>query len=324
MRVPPDILRCPVTGGPLEASGDRLQTAGADRSYPVFDGVPILVSDEVSTFTAAQVVGTARPRPHSLGRSLAMRLVPATSLNPGARERFAAFADLVADTAGDRRARVLVIGGGELGSGMGEFARDGRLDLVETDVYLGSRVIVACDAHHLPFADGAFDAVLIQAVLEHVLDPQRVVDEIHRVLRRDGLVMAETPFMQQVHEGAFDFTRYTQVGHRRLFRRFAQLDSGVACGPGTALLWSLRYLARALPRRSMSAARVLDRVVTLFFFWLKYLDRVVAGHPGAHDAASSVFFVGRRQEHPVSDAEITGGYVGTLRSAAGSRGLTRS
>ena len=37
-----------------------------------------------------------------------------------------------------------------------------------------------------------------------------------------GIVYAETPFMQQVHEGAYDFTRYTVLGHRYLFKKFKQ------------------------------------------------------------------------------------------------------
>jgi len=57
-----------------------------------------------------------------------------------------------------------------------------------------------------------FDAVWIQAVLEHVLDPVRVVAEIHRVLRPGGLVYSEIPFMQEVHEGAYDFTRFRLSG----------------------------------------------------------------------------------------------------------------
>ena len=70
------------------------------------------------------------------------------------------------------------------------------------------------------------DAVICQAVLEHVLEPASAVSEIHRVLRRDGLVYAETPFMQQVHERAYDFSRFTQSGHRWLFRRFSEISAG--------------------------------------------------------------------------------------------------
>ena len=104
---------------------------------------------------------------------------------------------------------------------------------------------LVADAHKLPFVDQSFDGVWIQAVLEHVLEPIDVVSEIHRVLRDDGLVYAETPFMQQVHERAYDFTRFTQSGHRWLFRSFTEISAGPVTGGGVALLWSIRYLFRA-------------------------------------------------------------------------------
>jgi hypothetical protein len=67
-----------------------------------------------------------------------------------------------------------------------------------------------------------------------------------------GVVYAKTPFMQQVHECAFDFTRFTEVGHRRLFRRFDDIDRGVAVDPASALLWAAGYFARSVPRRTAS------------------------------------------------------------------------
>ena len=64
----------------------------------------------------------------------------------------------------------------------------------------------------MPFKE--IDLVIIQAVLEHVMYPNKVVSEIYRVLKNDGLIYSETPFMQQVHEGPYDFSRFTESGHR--------------------------------------------------------------------------------------------------------------
>ena len=55
------------------------------------------------------------------------------------------------------------------------------------------------------------------------------------VYKDDGLVYADTPFMQQVHMGRYDFTRFTYLGHRRLFRKFEEIDSGAVSGPAMAL-----------------------------------------------------------------------------------------
>jgi len=139
-------------------------------------------------------------------------------------------------------------------------------------------------------------------VLEHVLEPHAVVDEVHRVLTADGLIYAETPFMQQVHERAYDFTRFTQSGHRWLFRRFEEIRSGPVTGPAVALLWSIRYLLRAL-----GLGEKLSRIIALMFFWIRFLDRFC--QPGkAADAAGGVFFLGRRSENEISPKSIVAYY----------------
>jgi hypothetical protein len=107
-----------------------------------------------------------------------------------------------------------------------------------------------------------------QAVLEHVLDPWRCVEELHRVLASGGLVYAETPFMQQVHEGRFDFTRFTHLGHRRLFRRFEELDSGAVGGPGMALAWSWRYFLWSFARGPLSGS-----LLTTFASFTSFFSR---------------------------------------------------
>jgi ubiquinone/menaquinone biosynthesis C-methylase UbiE len=123
-----------------------------------------------------------------------------------------------------------VIGGGTIGNGMESLYDDPRLDLLAFDIYASENVQFLADGHQVPLKDGSVDAVWIQAVLEHVLDPQAVVAEIRRVLRPGGLVYASTPFMQQVHEGPYDFTRFTESGHRYLFRHF----TGSIATPGYA------------------------------------------------------------------------------------------
>ena len=177
-----------------------------------------------------------------------------------------------------RRPVVLVIGGGTIGLGAEELYRDDSIELVGTDVYASPHTVLVADAHRLPFEDGVFDGVWVQAVLEHVLEPATVVAELHRVLRMEGLVYAETPFMQQVHEQAYDFSR------------FSELDAGPVGGAGVALAWSIRYFSRAL-----GAGNKLSRLIVLPFFWIRYLDAFGRGRAAA-DAASGFFFLGRRSE----------------------------
>src|SRR3546814_5193397 len=57
------------------------------------------------------------------------------------------------------RPRVLVVGGGIVGSGMEPLLHAPGIELVETDVALEERTQLVCDAHDLPFDDASFDGV---------------------------------------------------------------------------------------------------------------------------------------------------------------------
>jgi hypothetical protein len=105
-----------------------------------------------------------------------------------------------------------------------------------------------------------------------------------------------------VHEGAYDFTRFTESGHRYLFRHFTVRDSGAAAGLGTQLLWSVVYFARGIHFRAGQAARVI-------FFWLPKLDRRLNRRVTV-DGASGVFFYGHSSKDVVTPAEIIGYYSG--------------
>ncbi|MER7571264.1 class I SAM-dependent methyltransferase [Streptomyces sp. NPDC126514] len=204
--------------------------------------------------------------------------------------------------------RLLVVGGATIGNGVGAVYRDPRVQVIAFDI-VGSPVTqFIADAHHIPLPARTVDAVLVQAVLEHVLDPPVIVSEIHRVLKTDGLVYAETPFLQQVHAGAHDFTRYTASGHRYLFRRFDELAAGAVTGPGTQLLWSIDHVMRGLTRSALAG-----RCTRALLCWLRTLDRLVPPD-FTQDAAGALFFLGRKRAEEMTAQEIIGYYRGAQAS----------
>ncbi|MDB9862705.1 class I SAM-dependent methyltransferase [Litorivicinus sp.] len=199
----------------------------------------------------------------------------------------------------ENKIRILVIGGGTVGVGLDLLIKDLDCEIVVVDVYASDAVDYVCDSHYLPFKDSSFDAVWIQAVLEHVIDPKMVVAQIARVLKPKGAVYAETPFMQPVHEGAYDYTRFTVLGHRYLFRDFRAVKFGANRGADIALAWSLKYFMTAL-LRSKNIGRACFYLAIIFLLPVRpLLSRWISA-----DSASGVFFVGVKTESRLTHREL--------------------
>ncbi|QRM54634.1 class I SAM-dependent methyltransferase [Sinorhizobium sp. BG8] len=306
-------LRCPRTKTELRRiDAEKLSSAqaadGNSEEYRIVGGKPILIDFSDSVLSEEAVFKTSAESPIERASYGGVKAGIKRLLSPrkaGTRENVRR---MIADI--EKRpkpVRLLVVGGGSVGQGMEPIYDHPDIKVYGFDVYSTPHVQFIADAHHMPLADDFFDVVIIQAVLEHVLQPAQVVAEIWRVLRPDGLVYAETPFMQQVHEGAFDFTRFTESGHRYLFRNFERISSGASGGPGIQFMWSADYLARSL-FRSVKAGKV----AKLLFFWTQYLDRLIP-QPYAQDGASGVYFYGRKAQEPITPRAIISHYQGAQR-----------
>lgn len=99
----------------------------------------------------------------------------------------------------DRPPRILDIGGGRSGLAWLLYP-DAEVISVDIDPNLagqgpaaGRVTFVCADALRLPFEDGAFDAVTLFDVLEHIPEDSRAAAEAARVTRPGGVVLVSTP-----------------------------------------------------------------------------------------------------------------------------------
>jgi SAM-dependent methyltransferase/ribosomal protein S27AE len=315
------MLRCPRCGSTLRFAHDEQRaycngehgSCAAAKGYPLVNGQPVLVIFEQSVLNEESLVQTDGSSPVRRQKQAGWLRIAARKFlgmlqggNRIAETNCRRFLEELQKTSD--RPIVLNVGGASVGSGAAALHESrGEVRLVCFDVYASPETDFIADAHHIPLADASVDGVWIQAVLEHVLEPERVVAEIHRVLKPGGIVYAEIPFMQTVHEGAYDFTRFTGTGIRWLFRWFDQLDSGVVLGPGSALLWSITASLSGLLR-----SRALGRLFgTIFFFWVRFLDHCTP-KPFAIDAACGLYFFGRKSPTPISPKEAIRAFQGVV------------
>ena len=295
-------LLCPSTKGKLKQNGEYLESdINPNIRYPIIDGIPIIINNEKSIFSVNDFVernNTTFNLKENRIKKITDKIIPKIDVNVKAKENYNEITKMLPENS-----RILVIGGSIKGQGMDSIYSNKSFEIVGSDVSFGPYTKIISDAHDIPFEDGVFDCVIVQAVLEHVLEPQRCVSEIHRVLKLSGIVYAETPFMQQVHMKQYDFTRFTHLGHRRLFRYFEEIKSGPTCGPGMALAWSYTYFLR-----SFATSKIMSSLLTMFAhttsFFLKYFDYYLIDKPGSYDAASGYFFMGKKYNNCISDQEL--------------------
>jgi ubiquinone/menaquinone biosynthesis C-methylase UbiE len=75
------------------------------------------------------------------------------------------------------------------------------------------------DGRKIPYEDEEFDAVICTQVLEHAVDSDGLLAEMHRVLRRGGRLLVTVPFMWGEHETPYDFRRFSSFGIRAAAER---------------------------------------------------------------------------------------------------------
>ncbi len=99
-------------------------------------------------------------------------------------------------------------------------------------------------AEVLPFVDGAFDAVISIAVLEHVKDPFACAAEIARVLKPGGELICCVPFLQPYHGFPHHYYNMTHQGLRNLFERAINVES-IQVYASVLPIWSLHWIVQS-------------------------------------------------------------------------------
>lgn len=295
-------LRCVQchTAGQLDAVDETLVCRHCGFSYMLERGVPIMLNSEAraafdadfAVEHAAIMLNQYQAAETPTRRTWKSRLIgslrpPEVMLhyNPDLTRKSETW-DLFMHEGSDTR--ILNVGGGPF-----------RYSDQELTLNIRPFTNVDCvgDAHSIPFADNTFDTIICVAVLEHVYDPERVVAEMIRVLKPNGRLYAEVPFIFFFHGYPSDYRRYTLEGMRRLFGGLHAARFGMTQGPVSAILQSINILIDLLVPANWSIVR---RLVNGAYRWIafpfKYFDLLLRRHPQAHRLAGGFYVLGNKPE----------------------------
>jgi SAM-dependent methyltransferase len=198
-----ETLACPCCRAPL---GNAHQCQRCGTEFPAEDGVPRLMTQAATCEVRFDYSPAGSETEAILDRALGEPpLFPGDGL------------PYHLDRAHAQRIAALPAGGRvlEIGCGGGQNRQwvEGRgQQYVGTDVsktrvfewlqrYGGPDLL--CDAHFLPFRESQFDLVYSAATTEHLACPQRVVQEVFRVLKPGGYFLSNVSFLEPWHDNSY-------------------------------------------------------------------------------------------------------------------------
>jgi len=121
----------------------------------------------------------------------------------------------------------------------------------------------------------SFDVIFIMEVLEHLQEPQMALDNLFRMLKPSGCLVASSPFLLPIHDGPNDYYRYTEFGLKHLFSKFENVSVVPRNGYFEAI--NIQIMRILVSSRGKSLLPMLIAGLSIYF--IKYiaqmLDRLI-------------------------------------------------
>jgi len=87
------------------------------------------------------------------------------------------------------------------------------------------------------YKDESYDTVVCSGLLEHVKHPDKLIENLHRVLKPGGKAFVSASSVFSIHRGPENYFHFTHFGARFLFEKhdWSELKISGSCGPFRSL-----------------------------------------------------------------------------------------
>ncbi len=189
------------------------------------------------------------------------------------------------------------IGDGQRALNIGSGESDLHSRVINVDVGPSEHTDCLGDAMALPFERSSFQLVLSQETMEHVADPFQAVREMGRLLKVDGVLYLQVPFVLGYHPDPEDYWRFTHSGVRRLIEQAGlsceRVEPSLAAGTGVHRIL-VEFMAGVAARLVPQTYRPVKGSVAILFYPLKWMDGWLRLGSQRDRIAGGYFGIGRK------------------------------
>lgn len=152
------------------------------------------------------------------------------------------------------------------------------------DEYIGVDLIsneadIVANAKSLPIESNSVDVVLCNQVIEHDAEPVKIIAEIRRILKKDGVLILSAPQMGRLHGEPNDYYRFTKWGLNYLLEKngmkieVIEPHGGIFRAIGSHLnFFIIEYFGKNKQRRKFILRRT---ILGLNNFFFSFLDKLI-------------------------------------------------
>ena len=93
----------------------------------------------------------------------------------------------------------------------------------------------------LPIESNSADTIVCLSVLEHLCEPQTLLNEAFRIMKPGGAIILQVPWQWWIHEAPYDFFRYTPYGLKYMFEKAGFENIEIEPTTGFFSMWFIKW-----------------------------------------------------------------------------------